>query len=372
MTTIPRKRHAQALLALVLSTMGCQETPTTDATASSPGHAIAGAARPVVLATHSTGAGDERYVTAVAVLSDRIYVGTRKGLKVLRWDPSARSISSAGEVPGRPKVLAGAVTSLCVADRRLLASTDDGWLALDGDAVEYEEMGKVTAIASAGGTLFCGRQSGLERRQGREWVRVNLDTVVRNRNSAQRIRALGACKDGTLWIGTEFGIVSLETGKGKWGPHQYGDYQDVTPTNNVVNERGNCNLAGNVVERIACDPESGKVLIATQFGLTVHDGKDFESFTGNHEVLGTDLGGPKVSVQGNVPLPSAATTAAVMAGGALWIATTGGLARLVGKDLTLVEGLPSPTVTALARDPASKILIVGTEEGIAVVSTGDA
>jgi ligand-binding sensor domain-containing protein len=121
------------------------------------------------------------------------------------------------------------------------------------------------------------------------------------------------------------------------------------------------------------DPATGKLLICTQTGLSVFDGKDsWKTFQGDYEILQSD-GGAKVRIKkkGTHDVPSPNVTAAVFVGNTVWIGTPAGLVRIDGEKTELFDtdrGLPSSAVTALAYCPSINTLFVGTEKGLAAIS----
>ncbi|MBI4865110.1 MAG: hypothetical protein HY815_33350, partial [Candidatus Riflebacteria bacterium] len=327
------------------------------------------------VATHQFG-GDERadHVTAVALFGQTLFVGTKKRLEALIYDPKEKKFAPDTE----SKVQGGSgtgfeVTNIRKEPKQLLVSTMDGYTLYDGKSWSSESVGPINDLLTYEDRLWIARNRGLEDKVGQDWKEQKIPSIKLNPTRSSRIRSLAVGPDGVLWMGSEFGIYSFTAKEKRWGGQLYGDYQNIL-NDIITNEKGNSQLCfGNLVNRIDVDAENQKLLICTETGLSIFDGKDqWKTVQGDYEILSSEEGRKtRVKKKGNVELPSPNVTVAAYIGGILWLGTPGGLVRVEGDKTECFDtgnGFPASAITSLAHDPASNSLFVGTEKGLAVLS----
>ncbi|MBI2942606.1 MAG: hypothetical protein HYY25_00255 [Candidatus Wallbacteria bacterium] len=327
-----------------------------------------------VFTTLEVGQGKAGEVTALCWDAGTLHIGTRAGLKAATYLSRPRKLllreiaSPSGRFEGQE------VLSLTGQKGELLAGTNMGFgRFVPGLGWSSEETGRINGIASAKGVIYAGRTTGVERQDAsnKGWDRLLIDPpLTRNQTSAQHVLSLAVGRDGELWAGTRFGLLHFLPATGKW-EHFYGTYQDIKSEKVVTDELGNADLGGNYVNSVRFDEASGKLLVATDIGVSIFDGK-WTVYTGEHtKYVVKDDNLARVAVKGNLALPSCEVRDALLEDASvLWIATKAGLARLAGPQLDVFDterGLPDDTVNALAWDAASKTLFVGTAAGVAVV-----
>lgn len=220
--------------------------------------------------------------------------------------------------------------------------------------------------------------------------------------AGNRIKALAADEEGSLWVATEQGIqrfaqpgeagtrfdnsnsgiapLGVRTlhpgvGGGMWvGSMQGASFYDGEGWTTFSTTDG---LAGNTVQAIAAD-SSGRTWFGTDQGLSIWNGEIFFNIarerglpsddisalaaSGDAMWIGTAGGGLyrfensqlQLLNRDNVGLPSDVITALAQGDdGVLWIGTSQGLARLEGGTLSLAEPVGNAGVTALAVTPAA-------------------
>jgi len=365
-----------ALVLVLASIAGCgpsDKDSKAASTAKSPQEAIR------CVATHAFGGSPEAsHVTALCLSGKTLFVGTQKRLFSLVYDSKLGRFETTPDAKDDPASGTGfAVRSIRADGKQVFVATHDGLSIYDGKSWTAESLGPVNDIVNYDGVLWIGRNRGLERRTGTDWKEETIPATpdspfMRNRTLCHRIHGLAVTPDGRLWVGSEFGIFGFLAKEKRWGFHQYGDYQNIVG-DLITNEKGNSSLCGNQINRLDVDPDSGRLLICTQTGLSVFDGKDsWKTVQGDYEILSSE-GGTKVRIKkkGNCDIPSPNVVAATFAGGDVWIGTSSGLVMVHGDKTRLFDtdaGLPSGYITCLAYDPRESVLFVGTEKGIAAMS----
>lgn len=352
--------------------------------------------------------GDEAFVTAVAWWGDHLFVGTRKGLKILELQVAdAGGLTFLDTTPSQEtymkphRVLFDEVVQIRSTDKALYICTSSGYAEYDGRNFTSEDIGKVTDMMNYEGTLWAGRTNGVQRKVGEDWHSQQMSFLDLNKNSAHQIHAFAMDGKGRLWIGSAFGIYYYDRQlPHKWGPHLRGDYQNMVD-NTVINERGNTPLAGNLINHIAYDAKKDRLLVASNAGLSIFNGKDhwefitkkdgenetvesivregadsWEVIQPDHEILSSEGDQVhRVVKRGNVPMPSPEFTSVAPVGKWIFVGTGAGLGRIdetkykqdaeggVGL-FTTDDGLPSDSVTSLAYSGHKGLLFVGTEAGL--------
>jgi hypothetical protein len=363
---------AALVVAIAASTgcMGSGKKPAGGGTSQAAG----GAAGIKVQGTHVFGSAEQpEEVTALCLVDSALFVGTKKRLHVVTYSP-APGAGVGGSFAPHPEISIDAkapfeVASIRADGKQVLVATSDGYMSFDGRSWSSEGLGPINDALPYAKGLWVARNRGLDHKEpGSEWKEQKIPYVQLNPTLTSRVKALARTPDGRLWIGSEFGIYSYSAADKKWGPQLYGNYQNIMH-DMITNEKGNSDLCGNQVNRLDVDAESGKLLVCTNTGLSVYDGKDgFKTYQGDYEILSSE-GGKKqrVKQKGTVALPAPNVTCALSVGSVLWVGTAEGLARLDGEALQLFDteqGLPSSAVSSLAFDEARKVLFVGTDKGL--------
>jgi ligand-binding sensor domain-containing protein len=313
----------------------------------------------------------EGSVTALCLTENGLFVGTKKGLHAVKYDAKAATFGDADIRIEDTALKKFEVTNIRKDNARVLVSTMDGLAQYDGKSWQSESIGPVNDVVAYADTLWLARGRGLDKKGGDDWREEKVPGLGLNQTSASRIHGLAVAPDGKLWIGSEFGIYSFHAAEKKWGKQLYGDYLNIQGEF-VTPEKGNSELCGNIVNRIDLDGE-GRLLICTQTGLSVFDGKEgWKKFQGDYETHTAETGlKSRVKRKGNIELPHPSVTTAAFLGNLLWIGTPEGLVRLDGDKSQLFDtgtNLPSSAITALAHDAANQVLFVGTDKGLVALA----
>lgn len=367
-----------ALLMLALCVTGCGKSA--DKPGAAPGGGAAtGEIRVIAKALNE---GDVDEVTALLRTDKLLFVGTKKGLRVLSYDAKAHKLEPSTDVPlNEVAIQKYPVNAIRLDGTQVHVATSDGLATWNGKSWDSESIGPVLDVVNYANALWIARSRGLEKKGGKEWREEKIPGLAVNPGSSNRVKSLAVLPDGKqepnqdqkyrLWVGSEFGIYSFTNADKKWGSQIYGEYLNVQG-DMVMPEKGNSDLCGNDVNRLVADPEAGKLLICTQTGLSIFDGKDqWKMYQGDYETHTPETGlRSRVKKKGNVDLPSPSVTCAMLTGGAVWIGMSEGLARVEGDKVQLFDtnnDLPSSAVHAIAHDPANGVMFVGTERGVAVL-----
>ncbi len=370
-TGSPGSRLRPWTLILCLLALGCQPAASTQ----DSGETADAARRPPAPVVASVLlAGDEAAssITALRRLGTTLWIGTRSGLHMARLGSGKLAIEEDGETQIRFKDQE--ITALAADGDRVLACTAYGYAVRSSSGGwTGEDSGRVQAMASHGGILYVGRTSGVERKVAGIWGKIQVQPpLTRNQTSAQSVNTMEMTAEGQLWVGTRFGLLGLDTRTGVWR-HLFGSYQDIRSERSVSDETGNCDLAGNYINVVRYEPEAKKLLVGTDIGVSIMDGEtgQWKSHTGEHtKYMVQDSELKRITVKGNLALPDSEVHGVLLEGSTLWIGTRGGLARLSGSRLDVLDGedgLPDDAVTALEYDPSTRRLFVGTPAGLAVV-----
>ena len=370
---------APCFLVQALGISGCGKGATKPGAAPATG----GASSEIRVIAKALSEGEPEEVTALLRTDKLLFVGTKHGLRVFTFDAATRKLEPAADVPlTEPAVQKYPVNALRADGSKVHVCTTDGLATWNGKSWDSESMGPVLDVVNYGGALWIARSRGLEKKGGKEWREEKIPGLTVNPGSSQRVKSLALMPDGKqepnqeqkyrLWVGSEFGIYSFNNADKKWSPQIYGEYLNVQG-DMVMPEKGNSDLCGNDVNRLIADADAGKLLICTQTGLSVFDGKDqWKMYQGDYETHTAETGlKTRAKKKGNVELPSPSVTCAMLQGSAVWIGMSEGLARVDGDKIQLWDtnsDLPSSAVHALAHDPANGVLFVGTERGLAVLA----
>lgn len=362
-------------LAFVLATAGCGAGgggPVKDAEPSGkePGGKALG-----VVSTLELGEGKAGFVTALQLAGPTLWIGTRAGLQSAAFDASTRTLTLAKDEETTARFANQEITDIQAEGGRVLIGTSFGY-AIHEPAGGWtgEENGRVNAVLSLNSVLFVGRSGGIEAQvPGSGWAKlVPQPPLSRNQTSAQHVLSLAAHPEGAVWAGTRFGLLQFTYPAGRW-EHFYASYQDIRSEKAVTDEVGNCELAGNFINFVRYDKPNDKLLVGTDIGFSIRDGKTgkWVTYTGDHtKYIVKDDNLQRIPVKGNLALPSCEVHAVALDEGSVLVATKAGLARMTGTRLEVFNaerGLPDDGVNALALDSASGTLIVGTEAGLAVM-----
>ncbi len=215
----------------------------------------------------------------------------------------------------------------------------------------------------------------VEDRQGRLWISTSYGLVCRDNREFKSFTVNEGLPDnsigpviedtsGKIWIGTAGGLTRFDNGNFK----------------TFTVEQG---LSRNVIQTL-CARTDGSVLVGTSAGMQLARGDHFSSFelpqyvnvanitaiadTGDVVWFGTLDGLVAVSGPNSAQpaLPNNRITALrVDRAGALWVATSGGVARVktgVAETLTATDGLSSNLILSIYEDREGSIWI-GTEAG---------
>lgn len=367
------------LLSLLVVLVACVFSIGCGPRSSSPGvdGPAAGVEPWVVEATHDFGQDYEsNAVTALAIQGDVLWAGTRNNLYECRYDPAARTFTSAGH--GHRLAAEGGkveVTRLLAAEGVLWVASSNGYARLDAGSWSKEDVGRINDICRFGKALFCATNNGVEilPDSSQEWKTVEIGSATQN-SQTRAILSLCAQGSSTLWLGSKFGVHCFrpENRAEPWKRY-FGAYQSPSFGGVITNEEGNCELAGNEVGRIALTSDGRGVLFSTLGGLsllgaderwTSYVGAHFEAKSGEKEIV-------QVEVRGNTDLPSNEIQCALYDGKELWVATAKGLVLLAGEGRRVLfdvsTGLPSAAVKDLVASPDGTRLFVGTAYGLAVL-----
>lgn len=364
-----------AALTLALMVSGCGKSSDVPAAPAAGGSEIKVVAKALADA-------EQDDVTALCLTDTVLFVGTKKGVRALTYDAQTKKFAPADLPLSEPAVQRFEVHAIRRVGSKVHVATADGLATWDGKTWSSESMGPVLDVVNYGNALWIARSGGLEKKVAGEWREEKIPGLTVNPRSSARVRSLAILPDGKaepnqeprqrLWVGAEFGIYSFAHSDKKWGAQIYGEYLNVQG-DMVMPEKGNSDLCGNDVNKLVADAESGKLLVCTQTGLSIFDGKDqWKTYQGDHETHTAETGlKSRVKKKGNTDLPSPSVSTALLTGGVVWIGMTEGLARVEGDKVQLFDtnnDMPSSAVRALAADPANSVLFVGTERGLAALA----
>lgn len=328
---------------------------------------------PKVKSVFEPGQGKANFVTALALSGKTLWIGTRSGLYSANFSAEGARLDPLRDPEAEARFSGQEVTSLGTDGPRVLAGTTFGHAVRDPNSGwSGEETGRANALAGHQGMLYLGRSTGIERLgESKSWTKLIPEPpLARNQTSAQHINSLAVGKEGDVWAGTNFGLLHVSPATGKW-EHFYTAYQDIKSEKVVSDESGNADIAGNFVNSVRIDPATGKLLVATDIGVSIFDGK-WVTYTGDHtKYIVKDDALVRVPVKGTLALPSSEVRAAAIEDSILWIGTRAGLVRYAGSQLEVFDserGLPDDSIRALVYDPASRTVFAGTEAGVAVVA----
>jgi len=209
--------------------------------------------------------------------------------------------------------------------RRVSQFSQESWRSDDG----LPQNSLLSMAQTRDGYLWLGTWEGLVRFDGARFLVFDRRNTPELRNHT--VRALAEDVSGTLWVGTENGLVAYRDGRFKRAPGA---------------------LDATKVERLLLG--EGVLWVGTSVGLW-------------QMPLGRDGATRRYTVENG--LPASHVTALMHGeGGALWVGTKEGLARVVdGKveasPFAIPGPRPRPEVLALSRDSAG-ILWVGTPMGL--------
>jgi ligand-binding sensor domain-containing protein len=328
-----------------------------------------------VVSTLELGQGKAGFVTALQFAGNTLWIGTRSGLQSAAFDAGSRGLTLAQDAETAARFANQEITDIQAEGGRVLIGTSFGY-AIHEPAGGWtgEESGRVNAIVSLNGSLLVGRSGGVEQLEpGKSWEKLQPQPPLsRNQTSAQHVLSLAVGQQGAVWAGTRFGLLQFTPPAGRW-EHLFASYQDIRSEKAVTDEIGNCELAGNFINFLRYDQANDKLLVGTDIGLSIRDGKTGKwlTYTGEHtKYIVKDDNLQRVPVKGNLALPSCEVHAVLLDEGAVLVGTKAGLVRLTGTRLEVFNaerGLPDDGVNALALDAASGTLFVGTEAGLAVM-----
>jgi len=267
----------------------------------------------------SDGLINDNVRSVVSDLAGGAWIGTSRGVSHVTADGQIKNYAAAEGLP-EGHVLRVAVDSA----RRVWVASDSGLSRLEGDrfvadSPEVFSGRSVNFISLAGRGLLVGSEGRLffRRDDGVLPIDVELPPDVSFRDGA-------IDRDGTIWLATDAGALSVANGRVEHMTRQNG-------------------LLSNMLTRIALDRE-GDVWFGTENGASKHVPGPFMTYT---------------VLEG---LPSPFVRALEVDGnGSLWVGTRAGVVVLEdGKFRGIdVSAMPSSRVYALGRSPEGGMLIGG-------------
>lgn len=358
-----------AAFALVLSACGPSRS------GGGPGPKVEGPPWQVVGTHDFAPEAEGNFVTALAVHGASLWVGTKTNLYQCSWDASARRLETQGH-GNRIAAETGQVevTRILPDGDRLWISTASGYARFEGGRWVKEDVGRISDLARFGNALWCATNSGVEILPdlSGEWKTVDIRSATDN-SQTRSILSLCAQGGGVLWLGTKFGVHRFApTNRNEPWKRYFGDFQAPSFGGFITNEKGNCDLAGNVIRRIAVNEAGDRVLFSTLGGLSVLDGEQrFRNYVGKHlKAKSGERGSQLVEVPGNTELPSNEIACAIALKDELWIGTKRGLVHVTKEETTgydVTHGLPSNEIRDLAAMKGTDRLFVATAYGMAVL-----
>ncbi len=351
--------------------------------------------------TSSVGAPPELARAAIRALAagphGELWVGTDQGLMV----------NDQGQwlTPSTPLELAPPITSLTVTDVRLWVGTKErGLWCRQGDRwsrwglAEGLPDDRITSLTSATSPglaldLWVGTLRGVARFNGQSFRVYSPGNSALPSRSIRSLAAVSYPGRSVIWVGTfDAGVVALhpddpevldaessplsegvyaiaETGPPTrpeywFGTLDSGVWHWVDGRFTVIN-RSNSPLPADEIQAFLVPAEGHGLWIGTTAGLAFYDP--------DYDPSARPLGGQpwKVFTPANSDLPDANIFALAEdpQSGALWVGTAGGLARFHGQDFTIYDptnsGLPDAAVRALrlTRVDGDPVLFVGTRSG---------
>jgi ligand-binding sensor domain-containing protein/signal transduction histidine kinase len=231
-----------------------------------------------------------------------------------------------------------------------------------------------SAFLAADGTLWAGGDGPrISQSNGTRFVARTLTSLPADSG----IRAISGSKDGTLWIGTNVGLVRLKDGQEKLYTTKDGlvdnwilDLFESRDGSLWIGTRAGFSRIRNG-ELESFRPQDG---LSQSTVYSVFEDREGSLWVGTKHGLNQFLDGRGIPYTVNEGLPSNDTGPVLQdRSGTIWIGTLGsGLTRFDGRrftTLTTRDGLASNFVNALAED-ADGNLLVGTNHGLNRVKAG--
>jgi len=333
----------------------------------------------------------DEYVTSLAFGNDILWIGTEHFLySVLPYTPAEdRRIKKYIDAADNCKI-----NSINVKDEKVYIAGFEGFSYFNGQSWERQPIGNSNEIIPVGNDLWSATNSGAEilRNNSGEWRKLDVSSAT-SYSPTKQMQSIGTDGTNYLWLGTLFGLHRFDLAAHKefmgklsagsvdseslntnhFWKRLYGDYQ--SPMGGMVaNEKGNCPLTGNNIQKIKFDKENNRYLFCTKNGLSILKKGQWTTYkgTGSHLVAG--LNGEMKTQQrtGNLNIPTPEIYDIISFEGKLYLATRSGLGILTESDkssqlITLETGLPSNDVTSLAIDVKQKTLFIGTASGIGIM-----
>lgn len=226
--------------------------------------------------------------------------------------------------------------------------------------------------------LYCATSHGIDVFRNNSWSNIKIIANHEFQSNANDILALGQDKQGTIWIGTSFGLYRMNS------PNSftflYGSYQ-IVQGSTIINREGNCPLQGNLFYDIWTDDQNGQMFFSTNGGLAIlKDPKAYSTpnawvvYTGEHDRSVMQQGNVVTVTQaGNSPLPSNFIQAAIQVNNVTYIGTEAGLSMIKnGQWLTygMDTGLAGDNIKAffLHETDHKYALYIGTNGGLSIIS----
>ena len=345
-------RWAAMLLALTLVfSCGCSKKPGAQA----PTQTLA-----VEKITVANGLPDD-LITALAVFSGKLWVGTKKGIGTYDGVNWGLRVKKNTNVLG-----SDIIEELSVWENALWICTDNGVARFDGtnwSSLPYR--GRARSVAAKGNEIAIATAHGIEYSDGQAFKAYGKEAAGLVNDEVQEVVYDAS---GKLWVGTRAGMALFSGGifQNHTGPQQQPmgtSLVDIPPN------PPSCQLIGNNIKVML--PFQGKLVIGTTSGLNVTDmGTSWLGFSAPHKEW-VQRAGRILEEQkpGNSPLPgnSIQALAALPGDGGFFVGTNKGLALYRdGKwvdVVTVLGGLPSGALVsslAILNDD----LWVGTQLGL--------
>jgi ligand-binding sensor domain-containing protein len=275
------------------------------------------------------------------------------------------SIPRTAGFPAAILVLAAALPARAVGPSKGIDQySHAAWQEKDGLPSDF--VGAI--LQTSDGYLWFGTLNGLARFDGVRFT--NFDPAGASAPLLHRISWLHEARDGSLWIGSRRGLTRYR--QGRFDSFPIPDGFRLTGIRRIVDDGAGRVWARTATDLFVVDGDRMRFVAAGVRGLA--RGADGRVRVATVEGLGR-IDGERVAIERPVPAlrgeprPLAAADVVLQEDdGSAWIGASWGLGRLDARGSWTVfgaaQGLPGPTVTALARDRHGG-LWVGTTAGLA-------
>lgn len=319
-------------------------------------------------------------IQAILYARDQLWLGTPNGLYTFSY-PSIEI-----EVPNDAPYLEGEniIGLLSDSNGTIYAnSKKTGLHALPKGDTKFFSTGssriRAMVLSPKGDSVYCATSHGIDIFEKNAWRNIKIKSRGKFTSQANDVTSIAVDNKGQYWLGTTFGLYKM-INENKFD-FLFGDYQ-IVQSNMIIDERGNSPLGGNLLYSIAYSPQSNRLLLNSNGGLSVINGPEnykkknaWVNYTGDHTTSRMVSGQiESVPVKGNSPLPNNFIKLSMEIGDSLFIGSDEGLATLERNTgswnlYNIDNQLSGDQVLSLysLEKTGENLLFVGTSGGLSII-----